>query len=161
VVPKDRVLLSSVGIRIAVPAIEDESKSVTLSLNIDEIRKVLIHFGPEMPVLFFYIDPPAAARVRVALNMESKLGPYYDPASRDETQRRLILLPERLHEDSKVALKNIFGSLSNVLQELSNKAANDILVRAYPKEVQNMMKKATDVSSLKVKDEIQTILVSP
>jgi sentrin-specific protease 7 len=58
-----------------------ESKSVTLSVNIDEIRKVLIHFGRGMPVLFFYIVPPAAARVRVALNMESKLGPYYDPAS--------------------------------------------------------------------------------
>jgi sentrin-specific protease 7 len=58
-----------------------ESKSVTLSVNIDEIRKVLIHFGRGMPVLFFYIVQPAAARVRVALNMESKLGPYYDPAS--------------------------------------------------------------------------------
>jgi hypothetical protein len=45
------------------------------------------------------------------------------------------LLPERLHEDSKMALKNIFGPLSNVLEELSNKEANDILVRASPKEV--------------------------
>jgi hypothetical protein len=53
----------------------------------------------------------------------------------DETQRRITLLPERLHEDNKVALKNIFGSLSNVLEELSNKEANDILVRASPKEV--------------------------
>jgi hypothetical protein len=53
----------------------------------------------------------------------------------DETQRRITLLPERLHEDSKVALKNIFGPLSNVLEELSNKEANDILVRASPKEV--------------------------
>lgn len=53
----------------------------------------------------------------------------------DETQRRITLLPERLHEDNKVALKNIFGSLTNVLEELSNKEANDILVRASPKEV--------------------------
>ncbi|XP_021936900.1 uncharacterized protein LOC110838211 isoform X2 [Zootermopsis nevadensis] len=161
VVPKDRVLLSSVGIRIAVPAIEDESKSVTLSVNIDEIKKVLIHFGRGMPVLFFYIVATAAARVRTALNMESKLGPYYDPTSQDETQRRITLLPERLHEDNKVALKNIFGSLTNVLEELSNKEANDILVRASPKEVQNMMKKAIGVSPLKCKDEIQTILVYP
>jgi hypothetical protein len=53
----------------------------------------------------------------------------------DETHKRITLLPERLHEDSKVALKNIFGSVSNVLEELSNKEANDILVRASPKEV--------------------------
>ncbi|PNF29866.1 hypothetical protein B7P43_G09538 [Cryptotermes secundus] len=161
VVPKDRVLLSSVGIRIAVPAIEDDSKCVTLSVDIGEIVKVLIHFGRGMPVLFLYTVPTAAARVRAALSMESKLGPYYDPTSPDETQRRITLLPERLHEDSKVALKNIFGPLSNVLEELSNKEANDILVRASPKEVQNMMKKAIGMSPLKSKDEIQTILVYP
>lgn len=62
------------------------------------------------------------------------LGTCIDCVS-DETQRRITLLPERLHEDSKVALKNIFGPLSNVLEELSNKEANDILVRASPKEV--------------------------
>jgi hypothetical protein len=50
-------------------------------VEIGEIRKVLIHFGRGMPVLFFYIVPTAAARVRAALNMESKLGPYYDPSS--------------------------------------------------------------------------------
>ena len=58
-----------------------------------------------------------------------------DSCFADETQRRITLLPERLHEDSKVTLKNIFGSLSNVLEELNNKEANDILVRASPKEV--------------------------
>jgi sentrin-specific protease 7 len=58
-----------------------DSKCVTLSLDIREIKKVLIHFGRGMPVLFLYIMPSAAARVRAALNMESKLGPYYDPSS--------------------------------------------------------------------------------
>ena len=53
----------------------------------------------------------------------------------DETHKRITLLPERLHEESKVALKSIFGTMSNVLEELSNKEANDILVRASPKEV--------------------------
>lgn len=58
-----------------------ESKCVTLSVDIKEIVKVLIHFGRGMPVLFLYTMPPAAARVRAALSMESKLGPYYDPTS--------------------------------------------------------------------------------
>jgi hypothetical protein len=39
-----------------------------------------------MPVLFLYIMPSAAARVRAALNMESKLGPYYDPSSQGNIQ---------------------------------------------------------------------------
>lgn len=58
-----------------------ESRSVTLSLYIGEIVKVLIHFGRGMPVLFLYTVPTAAARVRAALSMESKQGPYYDPTS--------------------------------------------------------------------------------
>jgi sentrin-specific protease 7 len=58
-----------------------ESKCVTLSVDIGEIVKVLIHFGRGMPVLFLYTVPTAAARVRAALSMESKLGPYYDPTS--------------------------------------------------------------------------------
>jgi hypothetical protein len=58
-----------------------DSKSVTLLVDIREIKKVLIHFGRGMPVLFLYIMPSAAARIRAALNMESKLGPYYDPSS--------------------------------------------------------------------------------
>jgi len=63
-----------------------DSKSVTLTLDIREIKKVLIHFGRGMPVLFLYIMPSAAARVRAALNMESKLGPYYDPSSQGNFQ---------------------------------------------------------------------------
>jgi sentrin-specific protease 7 len=62
-----------------------DSKSVTLSVDIGEIIKVLIHFGRGMPVLFLYTVPTAAARVRAALNMESKLGPYYDPTSPGNT----------------------------------------------------------------------------
>jgi hypothetical protein len=58
-----------------------DSKSVELSLGMKEIKKVLIHFGRGMPVLFLYVMPSAAASVRAALNMESKLGPYYDPSS--------------------------------------------------------------------------------
>jgi hypothetical protein len=56
------VLLFSVGVRIAVPAIEDDSKSMTLSVDIEEIRKLLIHFGRRMPDLFLYTVPIAAAR---------------------------------------------------------------------------------------------------
>jgi hypothetical protein len=147
VVPKDHILLSSVGIQIAAPATEDDSKCMTLLVETSEIKKVLIHFGRGMPVLFLYIMPPAAARIRAALNMESKIGPY--PRSQDETHKRTTLLPESLYENTKVALKNIFGTVANVLEELSNKEANDILVRASPKEVQNIMKKVTGMSPSK------------
>lgn len=133
VVPRERVVLSTVGLWISVPSIEDEEKNVVLLIDTPEIVKVLIHFGRGMPVLFFYTVPTLSSRIRNLLKMESKMGPYYDPSSTDETQRRITLLPERLSEDSKVALKNIFGN-SNVLGELNIKEANHILVRASPKE---------------------------
>ncbi|XP_066991207.2 uncharacterized protein [Anabrus simplex] len=160
VVPRERVILSNIGVKLSVPSIEDDDKNVTLTIDIEDIVKVLIHFGRGMPVVFLYTSAPAAAKIRNLLKMESKLGPYFDPSSGDDTQRRITLLPEKLLEESKVTLKTIFGNL-NILAELNNKEANDILVRASPKEVQNMMKKAVGMSPAKNSNEIQTIMVYP
>ena len=55
----------------------------------------------------------------------------------DHTHKRITLLPDKLTEESKVVLKNLL-SRRNLLEELNSKEANDILIRASPKDVRSM-----------------------
>lgn len=52
----------------------------------------------------------------------------------DHTHKRITLLPDKLPEDSKVILTNLF-SRGHKIDELSPKEANDILIRASPRDV--------------------------
>lgn len=113
--------------------ISDQS-FVTLEIKLQDIVKVLIHFGKSMPVLFFYTSINTGAMIRELLGMQDPKGPYYDPAGKDHTHKRITLLPEKLSEESKAALKNLF-SYRHLLVELNTKEANDILIRASPKDV--------------------------
>lgn len=106
-----------------------------------------------MPVLFFYITPQSALRIRELLGMQDPIGPYFDPAGKgmycrsrkhqevekcsrirfiilDQTHRRITLLPDKIPDESKVILKEMYKDKS---EELNAKEANDILVQASPK----------------------------
>ncbi|XP_043260868.1 uncharacterized protein LOC122402282 [Colletes gigas] len=165
-IPRERVVISQNGVRFGVPLLEDEKSFVTLDVKFQDLVKVLIHFGKSMPVLFFYTCTSTGAMIRELLGMQDPKGPYYDPAGKDHTHKRITLLPEKLSEESKVVLKNLF-SRRRLLEELSSKEANDILVRASPKDssqVQTMSKKDSQSSSLNnsnVNGGIQTITVYP
>nr|CAD7427489.1 unnamed protein product [Timema monikensis] len=147
VVPKEPVIISSLGVRIAVPCTDDENESVPITVDLGEVVKALIYFGRGrgIPVIFLYTLPAVGARVRATLNMDDDTRPYFDPSSADETQRWITLLPESLQEDSKVALKTIFGPLDNVLSELDKEKANDILVRTSPKVRRKVGNRCTDL----------------
>ncbi|KAG8237674.1 hypothetical protein J437_LFUL015562, partial [Ladona fulva] len=165
-VPKERVVICKQGIRICVPDIEDGSKYVTIMFRLKDIVRALIHFGRAMPVIFLYTTHPCAVKIRSVLSMSSKKGPYYDPTCNEETQKRITLLPERMTEDTKARLKMLF-SFKDLLIELDNKEANDILVRASPKEVQETIKKTVTAASPTMsgprptKDYFQKILIYP
>lgn len=51
----------------------------------------------------------------------------------DHTHKRITLLPEKLTDDSKIKLKSLF--FPDKMAELNPKEANDILLRASPKDV--------------------------
>lgn len=55
----------------------------------------------------------------------------------DETHKRITFLPDKIDDDCKQKLKTIFNDdpEKNLFAELSGKEANDILVKASPKEV--------------------------
>ncbi|KAG7206518.1 hypothetical protein KM043_003863 [Ampulex compressa] len=167
-VPRERVVISQNGVRFGVPLLEDDKNFVTLDVKFQDIVKVLIHFGKSMPVLFFYTSTSTGAMIRELLGMQDPKGPYYDPAGKDHTHKRITLLPEKLTEESKVVLKSLFLP-RQLLEELSPKEANDILVRASPKDslqVQTLARRhsqaaASSSSNTNVNGGIQTITVYP
>ncbi|XP_017760809.1 PREDICTED: uncharacterized protein LOC108551228 [Eufriesea mexicana] len=165
-IPRERVVISQNGVRFGVPLLEDDKTFVTLEVKIQDIVKVLIHFGKAMPVLFFYTSTNTGAMIRELLGMQDPKGPYYDPAGKDHTHKRITLLPEKLSEESKVVLKTVFAR-RRLLEELSSKEANDILVRASPKDsVQNQSLSKREVqtgttTNSNANGGIQTITVYP
>ncbi|XP_076650247.1 uncharacterized protein LOC143357617 isoform X2 [Halictus rubicundus] len=165
-VPRERILISRNGVRFGVPLLEDDKSFVTLDVKLQDVVKVLIHFGKSMPVLFFYTTTNTGAMIRELLGMQDPKGPYYDPAGKDHTHKRITLLPEKLSEESKVVLKSLF-SRRRLLEELSSKEANDILVRASPKDssqIQSLSRRDSQASSLNnsnINSGIQTITVYP
>ncbi|XP_076301470.1 uncharacterized protein LOC143219351 isoform X2 [Lasioglossum baleicum] len=165
-VPRERVLISRNGVRFGVPLLEDDKSFVTLEVKLQDLVKVLIHFGKAMPVLFFYTSTNSGAMIRELLGMQDPKGPYYDPAGKDHTHKRITLLPEKLSEESKVVLKSLF-SQRQLLEELTSKEANDILVRASPKDtsqIQSLSRRDSQASSLNnstISSGIQTLTVYP
>ncbi|CAK9818629.1 Sentrin-specific protease 7 [Anthophora plagiata] len=165
-VPRERVVISQTGVRFGVPLLEDDETFVTLEVKIQDIVRVLIHFGKAMPVLFFYTSTNSGAMIRELLGMQDPKGPYYDPAGKDHTHKRITLLPVQLNEESKVVLKSLF-SRRQLLGELNSKEANDILIRASPKDslqIQSLSRKENQTgtsTNSNVNGGIQTITVYP
>ncbi|XP_011631463.1 uncharacterized protein LOC105423416 isoform X3 [Pogonomyrmex barbatus] len=163
-IPRENVVISRSGVRFSVPLLEDNTSFVTLDVKYRDIIKLLIHFGKTMPVLFFYTSTSTGAMIRELLGMQDPKGPYYDPAGKDHTHKRITLLPDKLPDDSKAILTSLF-SRGDKIGELNPKEANDILIRASPRDcLQSLITRrstqnvTTNVGS---NDDIQTITVYP
>ncbi|KAJ8674883.1 hypothetical protein QAD02_010669 [Eretmocerus hayati] len=162
-VPNEKISISSNGLRLEVPTLEDDKSTVIVDIRIIDMVKVLIHFAKSMPVLFFYTNPETGLRIRDILGMQDPKGPYFDPASKDQTHKRITLLPEKITEESKAAIKEI---LKSKFEELNTKEANDILVKASPKVktlTASPAKRSTPAASANSNSNgvIQTITVYP
>ncbi|CAL7933812.1 unnamed protein product [Xylocopa violacea] len=106
--PKDKILISQTGIRLDVPSLGNDKAIVTLDINIEDIVKILAHFGKPIPVIFFYTTPDSGAMIRELLGMQDPSGPYYDPAGKEYAQKQITLLPEKLTNESKIVIKYLF-----------------------------------------------------
>ncbi|EZA57568.1 Sentrin-specific protease [Ooceraea biroi] len=158
-IPREKIVITHNGIRFSVPLLEDDTSFVTLDVKYRDIIKLLIHFGKSMPVLFFYTTTTTGAMIRELLGMQDPKGPYYDPAGKDHTHKRITLLPDRLEDDSKAKLLCLF-SRGDKIQELNPKEANDVLLRASPKDcIRKVNQSLPNVGNLT--DSIQTITVYP
>ncbi|CAH0749698.1 unnamed protein product [Diatraea saccharalis] len=164
--PKEKVYISSKGIKIVAPSLKNETKDVALQIQLKEVVRMLVHFGKGLPVIFLYTMSKCGAYIRRVLDMSEDSGPYYNPMSKIDPYKRITLLPDALSEETKISFKSLLGKK---MDELNAKEANDILVRTCPKESNNVTKMATrslsasSTSGVKSSNpaEIRQILIYP
>lgn len=129
--PPEKIIISQHGVGLSVPFLGNNKKTIKLNIELQDIDRVLIHFGRNLPVIFLITSPSSAEQIRELLGMQHQENPYYDPLSRDLTHKRITLLPESISEDAQTFLKELFQLK---LEQLSMTEANEILVRASPRE---------------------------
>jgi hypothetical protein len=56
------------------------------------------------------------------------VAPFFSPLSRDEPQKKIVFLAEAITEETKGMIKSIYPR--PVLEEISNRDANEMLVRS-------------------------------
>lgn len=162
--PKEKVYISSKGIKIVAPSLKNESRDVALQIQLKEVVRILVHFGKGLPVIFLYTMSKCGTYIRKALDMTEESGPYYNPMSKIDPFKRITLLPEMITDEAKITLKTLFGK---VMDELNGREANDILVRTCPKDSNNISKmttrSASTASGAKSSNpaEIRQILIYP
>ncbi|CAG9825310.1 unnamed protein product [Phaedon cochleariae] len=132
-IPIEEIQIDSAYTVIQVPHPTKDKDIRTIRLEKAGVVKVLASFNSSLPVVFFYLSPGVAERIRVDLDMTAG-GPYYlDPLALDEeSQRRITLLPDDIDDADKNLMQLIFGG---GLEELNVKEANDILIKTCPKDL--------------------------
>uniref|UniRef100_A0A146LVH6 Uncharacterized protein n=1 Tax=Lygus hesperus TaxID=30085 RepID=A0A146LVH6_LYGHE len=136
-VPEGKVAITEYGLYIKIPAL-DTKEMVTVKIFKNEIVKILGNLGKTVPVLFYYTTANAAEKIRRILQMyppEQHRGPYYDPTSSAQMHRRIMLLPEKISEETRLFLKCTYDNQC-LLENLSLDEANAILMNASPSEAQ-------------------------
>ncbi|KAK2179369.1 hypothetical protein NP493_494g02030 [Ridgeia piscesae] len=136
--PLEPVIVSTLGIQLCIQCC---NKKLKLFVGAAELTKIMAHFGTVMPVLFIYTTPEGAAKIRNSCRMGAPGGAYFDPASADETQKRITVILKSVSSDQKDGLRHIcheiqlkHPSISQglLLNEISQDQANSILVCSTP-----------------------------
>ncbi|XP_045472822.1 uncharacterized protein LOC123679317 isoform X3 [Harmonia axyridis] len=149
---KENVIINSSCMIMKVAHTSNKSVT-TLRIERSDIVKVLVCFQKQLPVLFYYLKPYMGKTIRDLLGMSDNDVNYYDPLSDNEPHRRLTILPENIPEDVRAALIEIYRPTMNegLLDELTLKEANDILIKTCPKELTMANLQPTAGSILEVK----------
>lgn len=89
--------------------------------------------------MFYYVVPSVGQTIREQIGMVEGADPYFDPLAREEAHKRITILPEYVHEDVKKVFTQIYGKPVNIMDELTGKEANDILLKTCPKELSKVI----------------------
>lgn len=95
----------------------------------------MANFQKILPVIFYYVTPSCSGEIRELLNMGEGSDYFFDPISSEEAHKRITILPEHFGEDTKMMFKQIYGKPTNIMDELTSKEANNILLKTCPKEI--------------------------
>ena len=178
VIPTERVLLAPQGIRITIPHKDtSEKESAVINIPRKSILKMLAQLGKNVPALFIYLRPSICVNIRRILKMSDKNDEsfYFDSSSTDDSQKRIILMLEKINDEIRAMIKSLYGSNgkntsqdsvksisglqnSSFLEELNSKEANEILVRLSPRELSQMMRNS---SKPPITQETKRLLIYP
>lgn len=124
---------------IKVPNPKNGKEQKVITLNRESVVKVLVTFHDLLPVIFYYTVPSFGKKVRDILGMQPGDECYFDPISKEEPFKRIALVTEYITNEAKLYLKQIYGKPFSIIEELSIKEANNILLKTYPKEVNKVI----------------------
>ncbi|KRT80658.1 Peptidase [Oryctes borbonicus] len=134
-VPSEDIVVNSSEVIIKVPLPNDPKEIRTITIEKTKIVKVLANFQKMLPVIFYYVIPSCSGQIREQLNMTVGSEYYFDSISTEEAFRRITILPEHIGDDTKIIFKQIYGKPLNIMDELTSKEANNILLKTCPKEI--------------------------
>ncbi|KAF7287034.1 hypothetical protein GWI33_002419 [Rhynchophorus ferrugineus] len=134
--PPEDVVIDSKSVIIKAPVVDNKTDIKTVRIDKGDIVKVLVCFHKSLPVVFYYLNVSAAPLICDMLNLSKESGLFYDPIEeKEDSYRKITLLPEDLNDDQKFAFQQIYTTpTSNIMDELSSKEANDILIKTCPKD---------------------------
>ncbi|XP_037905145.1 protein split ends isoform X3 [Hermetia illucens] len=157
--PKEKVLLSSKGIKIIAPSCKNPVDAVVLNIQMREIVKIIAHFSKSLNILFIYTLPTCGIYIRENLEMKSKSSdtPYYNPTDRAEPYKRIVLQMDVISEEAKTVIRSIFAK--TMLEEVQCTEANELLVRSCLKD--KYIKQDQNAAVKSETENIRQILIYP
>ncbi|XP_012541757.1 sentrin-specific protease 6 isoform X2 [Monomorium pharaonis] len=173
---QEKIKISYNGVKFSVPLLQDATRFVTLDVKYNDIIRLLIHFGNtenienigKSSIIFIYTTIKAGVMIRELLGMHDPKGPYYHPAGKgDHAHKRITILLDKLPKESQVLLTNLFSREVKKIVELTTKDAYNVLMRAIPKNYQQLditmqkSKKLANVTIVDDNDDVQIITIYP
>lgn len=135
--PKEKVIVSSIGIRIIAPNTKHEADNVILDIQKSEIVKIACHLSHSMSILFIWTSKSCGTFVRDSLEMVRSSDIFFDPSAVNEHNKRIILQMDKLSEEAKTTIKSVFSN--QILNDISHQDALKLLeISSFnPKPVRN------------------------
>ncbi|XP_046736580.1 uncharacterized protein LOC124405593 [Diprion similis] len=161
-IPNEAVIISPKGMDMQVPLPNNNTTIVSLNIEFKHLLRVLFHSGETIPTLIFWAASKAGHVVREGLGMEDPKGPYYDSVGRDNRCRRIILLLDKVTEETKLKLKSLFTP-NNSLTIVDFSETKTILGYSLPPELWKPMKKSMETrkrSASRVKNSVNSKMQS-
>lgn len=126
--PKEKVIFSSIGMRIIAPNTKRDDENVILDIQKNEIVKIAYHLSKPLNVLFIWATKSCGTYVRESLEMSRSSELYYDPSLSTEQNKRIILQMDNVSEEAKATIKSIFSA--EIADEIRYADAMDLLERS-------------------------------
>ena len=141
------VLFTQKAFYLNVPYFTNSKRIITLVIPIEDILGIEFLNGRSMPLLFISAMPSACERIRKDLNLEEykSHGLYYDLECNDDTMKKITMLPQKLSDDSKKLLSVFYAE---IITELDNSGANELLVKSTPKAMALQAQQALQVINI-------------